>query len=88
MWLDVFGQKKIVLPTGDFEKTELYVVVVLACYHLFHLLFFINLQDIVILMCKVLKVEQLSFEVLKTRFIVLKNKKCCEFVIFNSCNFK
>jgi len=51
MWLDVFGQKKIVLPTGDFEKTELYVVVVLACYHLFHLLFFINLQDIVILMC-------------------------------------
>ena len=58
-----FWTKKIVLPTGDFEKTELYVVVVLAFYHLFHLLFFINLQDIVILMCKVLKVEQLSFEV-------------------------
>ena len=33
-------------------------------------------------MCEGLKVERLSFEVLKL-CIVLKNEKCCEIVIFS-----
>ena len=35
MWLDVLN-KKIILLTGGYDNKELNMVVVLACYYLFH----------------------------------------------------